>query len=81
MLNYLQIVVYFPLYAALNFAANSVVFNKRIIAVATFDVIPTDVISNAALYLPEMDPYSQSFDLYDYGSTIFVDNMGPNLWI
>ena len=44
-------------------------------------MIPTDFISDAAFYLPEMDPYNPSFDLYDYGSTIFVDNMGTNLWI
>ena len=81
MLNYLQIVVYFPLYLALNFPAMAAVFNKRIIEVATFDLIPTDFISNAAFYLPEMDPFNQKFDLYDYGSTIFVDNMGTSLWM
>lgn len=73
--------VYFPLFATLHFAANAAVFNKRMIKVATFDFLPTDFISDAAFYLPDMDPYNPSFDLYDYGSTIFVDNMGTNLWI
>ena len=77
----MQLVVYFPLYEALHFPANASIINRIIISIATLDLLPTNLLNEMIYYLPDMDPYNLNFSMYDYDTTIFVDNMDCNLWI
>ena len=81
MLNSLQVVVYMPMYDHLKFPANAMMITNEMIKIATFDLIPTDVVFNAVFYFPDNDPFSLNFETVGVESTLFFQNIGFALFV
>ena len=64
MLNSMQIVVHMPMLQGLKFPANSMTIVGQMIKLATFDLIPTEIIDAELYYWPEEDPFSINFEIY-----------------
>ena len=81
MVNNLQIVLHTPL-MNLQFPANAFLIYDVMIAVATFDILPTDDIFPSVFQdLPEDDAYSDKFERLNIGSKFLIMNMGTMLLI
>ena len=74
MLNGLQLAVHLPLFN-LNFPANANYFIEFVINVATFDLVPPELILMIFKF-PESEAYSSGFDTTGYSSTYPVENLG-----
>ena len=81
MLNGQQIVLYMPLYEMLKFPANAMTISKELIKVAKFDLIPTEWIDEILWYFPEGEAFSQNFDAAGFESQLFLENVGPTLYL
>ena len=81
MLNSLQLIVFMPMLRNLKFPGNAMMLNEVIISVATFDLIPTDLLDEQLYYFPEEDPYSLNFAQVGYEFTLFVNNVGFILYV
>ena len=81
MLNGQQIVLYMPLYEMLKFPSNAMTISKELIKVAKFDLIPTEWIDEILWYFPEGDAFSQNFDAAGFESQLFLENVGPTLYL
>ena len=58
-----------PLYENLKIPASAMIITKGFIHVATFDLIPTDWLTDLIWdYFPEEDPFSQNFEIVGYES-------------
>ena len=53
--------VYMPLLTKLKFPGNSQLMNGILIKIATFDLIPIEVLDEAIYYFPEEDPFNLNF--------------------
>ena len=81
MLNNLQLVLHSPL-INVQFPANAFLVFDVMISVATFDLLPTDLIlPELFTNLPEDDPFTDKFDRLGIGSRFLVMNMGTMLLI
>ena len=71
-----------PLYTNLNFPAITLIVNKILLNIAAFNLVDTKKYLDSHLYfLPEEDPYSQSFELCDYESTLLLENASSTVWM
>ena len=50
--------------------------NESLIALATFDLIPTELVDKELFYFPEEDPFSLAFAQCGYESNLFLNNAG-----
>ena len=60
MINGMQIMAYLPLFFV-KLPANASLFNKKIIDIVSFSVIPTDEINWILFFLPEVEPFNLNF--------------------
>ena len=82
LVNAQQIVVYFPLLNRLKFSANVIKFKETIIAIATYEMIPTKYLDELIYKLPFYDEaYNLGFEMLGYESKHLVGNMGFALWL
>lgn len=65
-----------PMLEKLKFPANAMLITKELIKVASFDLIPTDIIDEQLWYFPEGDPFSLNFNTAGIESTMFFANIG-----
>lgn len=78
MLNGLQLAVHLPLFN-LNFPANANFFIEFVIQVATFDLIPPELVLSFFSFT-ETDPYNSGFDSTGYSSMHPIENLGT-CWV
>ena len=64
-----------PLYD-LKFPANLMLFNKHVIKVSSFEILPSEDILNEAVFIPEGDPFSVNFMTSSYESLLMLLNLG-----
>ena len=81
MLNSQQIVVYMPMFERLKFPASAMIVTKALIDIATFDLIPTEILDEYLWYFPEGDAFSASFETAGVESTLFLKNIGFILYM
>ena len=74
MLNGLQLAVHLPLFN-LNFPANANLFIEFIIQVATFDLVPPDLIL-LIFSFPDAEAFTMGFDTTGYSSMFPIENLG-----
>lgn len=74
MLNGLQLAVHLPLFFT-TFPANANFFITFLIDVATFDMLPDDVIAFFFTF-PEKDSYNLAFQATRYESVYAIANLG-----
>lgn len=66
-----------PLLRVLKFPANAMLMNEVILALATFDLIPTDSLDEKFFpNLPEENAYTVNFEQCGYESELLVGNLG-----
>ena len=75
MVNGLQLIVYLPL-IQLQFPAATATFINNLINIATFDLIPTDLIYPSIYDFEESEPYNIYFDTVGISSVFLAENMG-----
>ena len=76
MVNSLQIIVQIPMFEQLKFPANSMMVTKELIKIATFDLIPTELLIDEMFYFPESEAFSLSLETSGVESTLFIRNIG-----
>ena len=81
MLNSMQIVVHMPMLQGLKFPANSMTIVGQMIKLATFDLIPTEIIDVELYYWPEEDPFSINFEMAGVESKLFLANIGFAIYL
>lgn len=81
LLNSQQIVVYMPMFEHLKFPASAMMITAEMIKIATFDLIPTDMIDDLLWYFPEGEAFSLSFETAGVESKIFLQNIGLILYL
>ena len=57
------------------------IITKEMIKIATFDLIPTDWISDALWYFPEGESFSLNFESAGVESKLLLQNMGFILYL
>ena len=65
-----------PMLEKLKFPANAMLITKELIKVASFDLIPTDIIDEQLFYFPYGDAFSSNFETAGVESTMFFANIG-----
>ena len=76
MINNLQIIIHAPL-INVSFPGNAFMLYDNMIAVATFDILPSDVILPAMFpNLTEEEPFSAKFERLGYETQYIIFNMG-----
>ena len=55
--------------------------SKELIKVAKFDLVPTEWIDEIFWYFPEGEAFSQNFDSAGFESQLFLENVGPTLYL
>ena len=81
-LNFQQIIVHAPIYGSLKLPAIVLIFNEIMLTLAAFKFIDTGKhVDPNLFYLPETDPFSQSFEECDYESTLLLSNSSSTIWI
>ena len=65
-----------PMFEKLKFPASAMIITKALIKVATFDLIPTELIDELLWYFPEGDAFSLSFETAGLESTLLLENIG-----
>ena len=79
MVNNLQIIIHSPL-INVQFPGNAFMIYDVMIAVATFDILPTDdFFPDIFTGLPEEDAFNDKFDRLNYGSVFCIMNLGTIL--
>ena len=82
MMNAQQIIVFVPLLNKVKFPANVITLLESIIAVATYDILPTKFLDDLIYHLPfDDEAFNLRFELLGYGSKFLVGNMGFALWL
>ena len=73
----MQLVVYLPL-ISVKFPATANMLYKEIVKITTFDILPTDDFYPYLFSFNEdkFKAYNDSFEDFDFGSTIFIMNLG-----
>jgi len=74
-----QMVVYYPL-IDIKFPPTASILFDTIINLASFEMIPTEKYYPLIFDLPESEAMSDGFDNFDYGTKIFLNNLGT-LWL
>jgi hypothetical protein len=76
-LGFMQLVVYLPL-IDVKFPPTANILYKKIVTITTFDILPTDDFYPLLFAFDEdkFKPLSESFADFDYGSTVFIMNLG-----
>ena len=74
-------IVYLPMFEGLKFPANATMVIEYLIKVATFDLVPTDLIDGEMFYWPETGPYSVNFEMAGTESLYFFANIGFVLYM
>ena len=69
------------MFERLKFPASAMIITKALIKVATFDLIPTELIDDLLWYFPEGEAYSLSFETVGLDSTLFLKNIGFILYM
>ena len=64
------------MYQNVKFPANAMGIIQELIAIATFDLIPTEFLYDEAFYFPDADAFSSNFETCDVESTLFLENIG-----
>ena len=75
MLNGLQLAVHLPLFNLL-FPANANMFIEFVIDLATFDLVPPELILMIFSFPEDTEPFSMGFDTTGYSSLYPVENLG-----
>ena len=74
MMNGLQLAVHLPLFSS-KFPANAGFLLVFLIDIATFDMLPEEVI-DFFFDFPDKDPYNEAFEATRYESMYAVENLG-----
>ena len=83
LLNSVQIIAFAPMFESLKFPNNASAFNKGLVEVATYDIIPTQdwidpLIIGRGL---EGEPFSYNFEQCGFESTHILSNSSVILWL
>ena len=81
MLNSQQVAVYMPMFEKLKFPPSAMTITKKMIKLATFDLIPTEWISDMLWYFPEGEAFSLNFETAGIESKLFLQNIGLTLYL
>jgi len=65
----------------LKFPANSMLVMKQMIKLATFNVIPIELLDELIYFLPENDAFNENFEMVGIESTYFIMNIGFAMWV
>ena len=77
-LNFQQTIIHAPIYGSLKLPAIVLIFNEIMLTLAAFKFKHVDP---NLFYLPETDPFSQSFEECDYESTLLLSNLSSIVWM
>ena len=64
------------MYEKLKFPASAMMITKELIDVATFDLIPTEIVDELLWYFPEAESFTPSFEMVGIEATIILQNGG-----
>lgn len=70
-----QLIVLIPLFPV-NLPSNAGAFFAYLMKIASFDIIPTDIIFNGMFGTEPPDALNESFDTVGFGTTDFYNNLG-----
>ena len=65
-----------PMYEELKFPASAMMMTIEMIKIATFDLVPTELIDDLLWYFPEAEAFNLSFETTGVESEIFLQNTG-----
>ena len=69
------------MYEQLKFPATAMIITKEMVKIATFDLIPTEWISELLWYFPEQEAFSLNFEQSGIESILFLQNAGLILYL
>ena len=69
-------VVHLSMFQGLKFPANAMMIIEWMIKLASFDLIPTEIIDAEIYYWPEMDAFSVNFEMSGVESVLLMNNIG-----
>ena len=61
-----------PMYEELKFPASAMMMTIEMIKVATFDLVPTELVDDLLWYFPEAEAFNLSFETAGVESQIFL---------
>ena len=70
------------MFSHLKFPANSMTVIRFMISLATFDLLPTELIDQEIYYWPESDgAFSVNFETSGVESELFLENIGFSMYL